>query len=512
MNTDNIRLSPSDRGGSLTVAYALFVSGRFAPVSDIFDTRKESLSAQADQADATNKMVVLSGDERRVCRLVPRSNLPRLEEGVKKLSRKASRLGLDPAFAPSFTVHGSVDLRSPSYGEDGVRNGWRWSSFAAVEITCAEQFIQLDGWQLAGRIDHLVMEGGENTNMVSLAPWLRGEGGPVIPSKYRGTSPVCEHCNTARRRLSTFLVYSDEEDAIRQVGRNCLADYIGEKNAQRLLERSQFEREVSAQLEDWLQAGSAGTNTFLVEEYLAWVAKSIREDGWLSRGAAYERGASGTATADLAFQSWAAKRIGNSKSDEIEPPIKDDVQRAASALAWATGDGIPEDTTNDYLWNLKAATSVAVLHEKAHGIVASLVSAYDRAMSNIQREKRATELAETSSFIGQPGDKFGKKLTKKDKDKGASSHPAVTVTVDFMRDMESDWGTNTLVKMVSTDGDIFQWFASNASDASGNRIEVGKTYTLAGTLKAHTEYRGTKQNKVIRCKLEPTNQPPGEQP
>jgi hypothetical protein len=46
-------------------------------------------------------------------------------------------------------------------------------------------------------------------------------------------------------------------------------------------------------------------------------------------------------------------------------------------------------------------------------------------------------------------------------------------------------------------GNQFKWFASKYSG-----MEVGKTYKIRGTVKAHDEYQGRKQTALTRCKVE----------
>lgn len=46
-----------------------------------------------------------------------------------------------------------------------------------------------------------------------------------VPEKYRTTEPVCEHCNTKRRRKDTYLIYNQKTQEWKQVGKTCLCEF-----------------------------------------------------------------------------------------------------------------------------------------------------------------------------------------------------------------------------------------------------------------------------------------------
>ena len=56
--------------------------------------------------------------------------------------------------------------------------------------------------------------------------------------------------------------------------------------------------------EDEYYGGASKVKAWSTVEYLAWVAKAIRESGWVSRGAVFQGKAQGPATADVAQTLW----------------------------------------------------------------------------------------------------------------------------------------------------------------------------------------------------------------
>jgi hypothetical protein len=70
--------------------------------------------------------------------------------------------------------------------------------------------------------------------------------------------------------------------------------------------------------------------------------------------------------------------------------------------------------------------------------------------------------------------------------------------LEFVTGWDTAYGYTTLLKFVTDDGAVLVW---KASKTSISRFDIGKRYTVLGTVKAHTEYRGNKQTQITRCKL-----------
>ena len=245
---DATRLAPST-GWSLTPGYVLVASG-WEPVTDDTYTTEAKAKAAAkalnlergvnpDNLDEYGNLqhwlevfptqVVLAdtGGGRKVARLVPQHKAGALEKKFESLGKRAAKLGIK---APAIYRAGEADVVKVGRDDDGRAKGWHWQRRVAYVVDSSPVF--LDGWRIAGRIDHLSSDGGAAINMVALAPWVGREGLTVSPA-YRSARPVCEHCNTARKRNNTYLV--EKGGDIKQVGRNCLRDYVGSETGAKLL-------------------------------------------------------------------------------------------------------------------------------------------------------------------------------------------------------------------------------------------------------------------------------------
>jgi hypothetical protein len=57
------------------------------------------------------------------------------------------------------------------------------------------------------------------------------------------------------------------------------------------------------------------------------------------------------------------------------------------------------------------------------------------------------------------------------------------------------FGCGSIFKFLDSKGNIFIWRTGSAD------LEEGKTYTIKGTIKEHTEYKSEKQTHLTRCKV-----------
>ncbi|MBR4071070.1 MAG: hypothetical protein IKK26_00765, partial [Clostridia bacterium] len=46
-----------------------------------------------------------------------------------------------------------------------------------------------------------------------------------VPDRYKTCGPTCEHCNKIRSRKDTYLIYNEENNEFKQVGKSCLQEF-----------------------------------------------------------------------------------------------------------------------------------------------------------------------------------------------------------------------------------------------------------------------------------------------
>jgi RNA 3'-terminal phosphate cyclase len=72
----------------------------------------------------------------------------------------------------------------------------------------------------------------------------------------------------------------------------------------------------------------------------------------------------------------------------------------------------------------------------------------------------------------------------------------VTVTMKNFINIETRFGSKTIVIMEDEAKNVFKWFTSSSTFEA----QIGDTVAIIGTVKEHEEYNGRKETVLIRCK------------
>jgi hypothetical protein len=301
----------------------------------------------------------------------------------------------------------------------------------------------------------------EGETLVSLVP------GQTIDTEYRHASNVCDHCHTIRPRTETFII-QHEDGTQKQIGRNCLSDFLGVIDTQQLLESFEMLRQVESELSEMgeeREGGLGGAHALLnLHRYLSIVATIMRTTGWTSRKTEQETARTSTATLAL-------EQIYMRGSEKIE--ITDtDRASASSAIAWAASIENPE---NDYLHNLATLARMGAIPARMTGIAASMIVAFDK---TLERERERQEMR-ISTYQGHVGDKA-----------------IFALEINGLRNIEGQYGLTVLHLFIDSTGNRFKWFASGGVTLG----QVGENVTVKATIKGHDEYQSVKYTVLTRCK------------
>jgi hypothetical protein len=391
---------------------------------------------------------------------IPEENLPQLQEILAKLNKRAAKLKVEPIVIEFLGTH----IKRRDLG-NGNSYDVLYHDIAIEGVTP-----KLAGWSFVATLNHIVGDDGETLTLIKAIPDVE------IPATFRDAEPVCNHCGFKRKRIDTFIL-RNEDGTFKQVGRNCLVDFLGGADP----------KVVAAQLEMLIDLVSAinefddrydmgGTfsrdRSFNLREYLLYVASSIRAYGWVSRKTAREVG--GEASSTTAFDIWFAKdgaKQAKFKRDGAYPTDVD-AKMVDDAMSWAETTLHSQDSgaLNDYQYNLKVATSSSRIDFRFTGIVASLIYAYTIDLG--RREERANLMG--SKFVGEVG-----------------KRQVFAVKVINARPYVSDFGSGTIVKATTADGDVIMWFGSG-------QYALGADLIVKGTVKKHNDYKGVKETQLNR--------------
>jgi hypothetical protein len=414
---------------------------------------------------------------------IPAANLPELQARLAGLTKRAAKVAKRGQLTDSTEIGLCVgekilECSDVPVGHDRV-DGANVPIFAPPRVyflcTVTGTTPKLAGWSFVATLQH--EEGGTILRTVPTATLPEG-----ALNRFRNAAPACEHCNYNRRRNDTFVVRHDD-GTVKQVGRNCLADFTGVKSPEALAKLA----ELLAAAGDAAEAsesdgfGGGGEIAHDLGAYLEYVATAIRLGGWLSRGKARDEG--GKATADTA---WEVMNASPRETDrrrglgEWVAPATRDIELARTALAWTDSHLTEADsnTLGDYEHNLRVAVVGGIVTRRLAGIAASLISYYERAQGKILRAKLAESAKERGNAVGYVGT-VGKRENFR-------------ATLVAVYDFDSQYGVVHTHKFVDSSGAILVWKTGT------DKLDLGE-YSLKATIKQHGEFRGELQTVITRA-------------
>lgn len=399
---------------------------------------------------------------------VPDVNLSNLRFKIAKLNKRAVKLGLTPI------VLQTLETRNVEIWDDGMRTG-QFRVYHDMKVI--GETPKLNGWALQGTLEPIAEVGG---NLVKCVPGIE------LPISYRTADPICQQCNLRRRRTETFVLRHDD-GTYKQVGRNCIADFLGGVDPQMLIRCAEYLSEAVACLEEESEdrdgrGGSGYSNKLSLKHVLELTAVMIRAHGWTSRKSASEH--IGLCATSSRVSDWMSTKSSDKKPAEraLYAVTEADTLAAEAAIEYGkTLLGQPD--LNDYLYNLSVIAQCALIESRSMGLACSLLPAHIREQGRAAELAHEKKLNADSNYVGTIG-----------------VREVFTLTVLQIIESESQFGALHIHKMTDAAGNRFTWFSSTQS------LEIGKTYALKGTVKSHEEYRGTKQTVVSRCAIEPTKE------
>lgn len=394
---------------------------------------------------------------------IPAGNIDALRAEIEKMNRRAKKLGKPDI---ELTDAGYTDVRDV----DG-------KIYRTYQVQVAGLLPGIAGWRLVAVINH----DAAKENIVKVLP------GETLPESYRTAESWCGHCKTNRYRTDTFILGNAGE--LKQVGRNCLADFLREGDAESIAaywENYLHILDVCDDAESEEFRGFRRADMWELESFLGSVHVCMRAFGWASASSA----GSGRCTADDAMQ-----KITHSGSKEFIEAIEDwlsanpwtekDMVLVKSVIAWAKALG----SENDYLYNLGVIARAEYITMKTYRLAASMIVAYQKV---VERETKQRDAVSISKHFGT----VGKRET-------------FTLTLEKVMPLASEYGVTHLHIFHDSTGNRAVWFGSNPlgriiTDQGGaafHAVADNATVEIKATVKAHEVRKGVPQTILTRCKL-----------
>ena len=396
--------------------------------------------------------------------LIPTENMESFEKKIARIRRKAERAKVDFSYKRLEPVQKETDL--PGVTVECV----------PVMVECK---IHYENWIVIAVLDH-----HEVGNVIHL---VEGEWKPsaelALPSRFRTAKSFCEHCNTMRSRNKTVVIYNTQTKQFKQVGTTCLREYTGGIDAEAI---AAFEEAIKSP-EEFL--GVSGSSKFFIEtkDYLSAVVATMSLYGFASKKKAAEineearynnnvKGVEATCTRAVHLMT------NNEKPNEMSNKwhniykSKDTEAFVEDALEWIKSYNEP----NDFMENLRVICSGSHIKVSDVGFAACLMDLYKRNLEYEKMRKQKEKENEMYRYYGE----VGEKVTLNGKLACVTSY-------------STQFGVMFIYKMIYNSA-IFVWKTSKYLGIDDSGAEVN----LVGTIKEHSEFRGVKQNMLVRCKVE----------
>lgn len=393
----------------------------------------------------------------------PTEYLPAALAIVAKANKRAAKQGITEQFT---TKHETKEVKriDPNTGLGVVR------SMTTFEVVGAP--LCFAGWTFVGTITW--------DSETGLAVTRPVPGTNVDLSAHRDAQR-CDHCHTKRQRKDTYVVARTDGTThgiaeTKQVGSNCMAAFLGIDPSHALWMLG-FEDNLASELDEAFGSYHVElrpTTTFV----LGLASAAVAQYGWRSSQ-------EDKSTASRVWDVIRPPRPNQynreviAAADALAASVKAEgsaaQERADAILAWVRSDDFAGNS--EYVLNLKAAVAGETVSERNVNLVVSAVSAWKRA----NEEAVAKAAAPVSTHVGAVKERLR----------------SLKLEVTMTRWFEGDYGTTTLIGFVDDSGNRFKWFASGHYD-----FEAGDKVVLTGTVKEHTEYKGTLETVLTRCKIE----------
>ena len=369
---------------------------------------------------------------------VPAVNYPKLVKEIDRLNGRALRMCF-PTMQLKILETINVTNRNEVVGFDYED---------CIHLCVVEgEMPKKKGWNLIAKVEPTT----SGNNLVKELP------DQYCPIEFRSAAMRCDHCGVIRRRSAVYVL-RHTTGKYTQVGRQCLADFLGHKDPEVLL--SQIDNLAAARFslgESQRQLFGRDEPHIPIEEFVIVVAVAIRQLGWTARSGVRHK----PPTADIAWNICIDPEANQSlvKRKKLYA-TEDDIQKATDAIAWAKK--IDSHCSSTFLYDLGICCRELFVDRTRSGFVASVINAHQKHLAYLETKKSDG----SSQHLGKEGERL----------------EVQNVRVVSMTDYMANQYPMTLIKFSDPNGNILVWRASGKHEWA----KIGETVSIKGTVKKHT--------------------------
>ena len=377
------------------------------------------------------------------------------------------------------------------------------------DLTITGGLPTLNGWTLLGALDWQ----GADEITVRTAP------GQAVPARYYvpGARPTCDHCEVNRARKNCYVIAGPGGE-VRQVGAQCLADYVRSADAERCADLlvnmwAALDSSAGADEDEGCMRYRAEPRTAL-GTWVAMAAAVVRCDRrYVSKAQTERRGGMSTGQKVSLLVHHGDTREGRELARGLDLEVTPaDTILAQRAIAWAAATFTREGNHNEFEHNLGTIARLGYVDGKAEGTAGYMAEAYKRTLAPAAKPPPACHL---SAEVGERVT-FDAEVVRVSSYDSAWGTTFITVlrrlptgTVSGLPVQDTpDAGANVVWKSKETiwtrghgqlaaDGSMPAW-----GEGSWVPAATGARVTVKATVKAHGTYKGTPQTEVTRLSRE----------
>lgn len=394
------------------------------------------------------------------------SAYPDLEAKFAQINKRAVKLGV-----PEITLSIVKTWDRPITDKNGKKDQWnRTEKVHTVKV--AGETPKLAGWDFLATIEH--KEGG---NIIRAVP---GADEKDIQQFYEAKPHYCDWCKKSRNRVDTFIVRNHDDGSMKQVGRNCISDFLGGKDPKAILQWFNWRNDINEFVEDAEEKeynrGGRGNYEVPIDDVLNAAAAAIRNYGYIkSSGDNGYNGSTPHMVRTVLFDR-PPQSEDDARSEWFKKlsPTDEDKSKVKTVVDWFAA--LPADQkATPFVHNIDVILNSKTASARDIGILGAIFPMYDRAIET----ERVAKTPRNNEYVGQVGDKI----------------PPTKVTVVRTRVISGQFGATQIVTMEDGNGNTLVWFNNSAHD-----LEEKQELTITGTIKKLDDFNGRKQTHLTRVK------------
>lgn len=388
---------------------------------------------------------------------IPDFRFSSLEEKVKKINRKANKLGLAPITLSISDEKTTKTFKDPDISPNPI-------TVTFLNVTIEGVIPSIEGWSVVAVIDHIEKD-------KSIVHVINEE--IPFPSEYRTRGSMCDHCGTIRYRKKTIILFNRETSEYMQVGSTCMKDFVARDVRTELAYLESFMSLLStAEDDEDVYCGTRVDYSFETRSLFADAINIVETFGFVS-----SKSETGTSSKIDLQDFYFDQKTNAMMLSKFVLSHEAALEKADALIEWIKTN----PSESEFFQNLKVLASLEAVSVKYFGYVIGVVPSWRK---SIEESRKKEESGAVNEYLDIP---LKKRVTLQN------------VRLVNVMAIDGYYGTTFLHTFNDKDGRSIVWFSTSGSLRED--FEKIEERDIIGTIKEFKEYNGTKQTIINRVKL-----------